>query len=279
MEAKLNEIPSQISLLKPMNDDISEIKRTVEGFNERVLKLENKLEEVMNVNRQLKEKVDYLESKFDYQENQGRRNNLVFKGLPEKPSETWDECKQVVMSFIKDQLGVDIAAAEIERAHRLNGNFTPRNVIVKFGSYCKREEIWRAKWNLPKESQVFVWEDFSKKVQQERKFLLEEAKERKVKGVLTFDTMKIGNERFKYCWKEKKVIQMSGNSRPKRKRDGGGSKESPRREEKVGKQDEGSSRKFGASNINAFRARSSSLTGGTLSTWVQRAEVVDNNEA
>lgn len=73
--------------------------------------------------------------------NRMRKNNLIFKGLPEEEKETWSETEILVSDFVKDKLGVTIG--EIERAHHL-GTRHPESyhpIIVKFLNFKSKDEV------------------------------------------------------------------------------------------------------------------------------------------
>ena len=66
--------------------------------------------ELKNENRQLKQKLDNLDSN-------SRRNNL--QGIPENQNqESWQQCEDAVLKCFKDELNIQEEVA-IERAHRL----------------------------------------------------------------------------------------------------------------------------------------------------------------
>ena len=72
-----------------------------------------------------------------YLENQSRRNNLRFEGLPEDDNETWDETEAKFKNVLVEKLDFEFAP-EIERAHRTgrarrhDGTPKPRTVVFKF---------------------------------------------------------------------------------------------------------------------------------------------------
>lgn len=178
------------------------------------------------------------------------------------------------MDFVQKVMKIKICERDIERAHRLHGQEKPRNMVVKFANYCTREEVFKAKWSLPEDNKVFIWEDFSDRVRQERKFLLEElkkAKQRKEKATLSFNVLKINGKSYKYDWNQCKVV-MVGEQRPKRKRDVTGS--SPQQEGKMNKaEDVVRNRQMEVGGPS--RSRSGSCT--SVRDWLQRPD--PNSEA
>ncbi|KAK7910433.1 hypothetical protein WMY93_015117 [Mugilogobius chulae] len=72
----------------------------------------------------------------DYIENQSRRNNLLFDGIPESEHEKWSESEDKIRKIISDNLKLDTKHIELERVHR-SGKLPgqggkPRPIVVKF---------------------------------------------------------------------------------------------------------------------------------------------------
>lgn len=176
------------------------------------------LEEENNIIRQ--EVID-LRFKADYQENQSRRNNLIFKGIPTQANETWEQTENIVKEFLYDKLGITCSELDIERAHRLNkfkGNDKP--IVVKFTFYKLRQRIMKEKKKL-KGTHFSISEDFSDRVLQERKNLLPRMKIERDAGkiaYLSFNKLKVsdGNltKTYVYDWEIERIIDLSEATRP-----------------------------------------------------------------
>lgn len=52
----------------------------------------------------MKEALANLASKADYIENQSRRNNIVIDGIPDVPTESWDESQRKAKKLFADHL-------------------------------------------------------------------------------------------------------------------------------------------------------------------------------
>ena len=121
-------------------------------------------------NRELKNDVQFLMEKCGYLENQSRRNNLVFDGIPRPYDrhESWEECEKIVCEVIYQGIGIsNDVNIEIERAHRLNS----RAIIAKFKCFKQKSLILSRAKNRRHSyrfSRVFVNEDFSERVKQKR---------------------------------------------------------------------------------------------------------------
>ena len=88
--------------------------------------------------------------KIDALEQYGRRNCLIIHGLPEADNDR-ENTDELACNFIQDNLKITVTTSDIDRSHRLNTrrkSSKPRPIIVKFLSYNKRNEIFRAKRRL-----------------------------------------------------------------------------------------------------------------------------------
>ena len=91
--------------------------------------------ELKNENRQLKQKLDNLDS-------HSRRNNLIIQGIPENQNqELWQQCEDAVLKCFKDELNIQEEVA-IERAHRLpkpkqikQRREGPRDIIIRLSFF------------------------------------------------------------------------------------------------------------------------------------------------
>lgn len=116
-------------------------------------------------------RVDTIERKFNYLENQSRRSNVRIDGVPEKAGETWEQTEAERKKIFTNKLGLD--SVTIERAHRTGkkqeGN--PRSIVVKLLSYKDRESILRrAKERRP--GGIYFNPDFSQSFQSTQGALL-----------------------------------------------------------------------------------------------------------
>ncbi|XP_066285802.1 protein unc-13 homolog C-like [Branchiostoma lanceolatum] len=140
--------------------------------------------ETDDTNSTLRDHEHHVKNKADYLENQSRRNNILIDGVPDAWDETWSQCEQKVESVMKEKLNLDPMNIEIERAHR-NGRFQdggrPRPIVAKL-LRCKDRDtiIQRAKYL--KGSNIYINEDFSEKVRQKRKELIQKMKEARERG-------------------------------------------------------------------------------------------------
>ena len=86
-------------------------------------------------------KLEIANDQIDDQINRSLRNTLIFRGIPLKPKETWEETTTILAETISKQipdLNKEWIRETIERAHRSK---TGSNIIVKFVSWQDSEHI------------------------------------------------------------------------------------------------------------------------------------------
>lgn len=121
-------------------------------------------------------------------ENGSRRDNLLFFRISNTSTETWNEAKSKVIKLISETLKIKIDNSLIDRADRI-GRFMAgrqRPIIVKFNQYKTKQQILSCAPHL-KVSSFSMNEDFSKRVVQIRKQVLEYAKRLNVKDKWKYD--------------------------------------------------------------------------------------------
>ena len=117
-------------------------------------------------------RVKHLEWKTIDHEARGRRNNLLFHGIPEVERE---DCAQLSHNFIQNKLKLGHAVT-IERAHRIGPKKAGENrpIIAKFLDFNQRKEVSTARKNLPQRSDFGVSEDLPREVREGRKMLIQD---------------------------------------------------------------------------------------------------------
>lgn len=123
----VKEVQELKSSLQYSQKEIDDLKVTNSNNTSAVTSMSTKHDEY-------KEALANLALKADYIENQSRRNNIVIDGIPDVPTESWDESQRKAKKLFADHLKMDPKLVEIERAHR-TGKYTangrPRPVTVK----------------------------------------------------------------------------------------------------------------------------------------------------
>ena len=180
IEAKLTDVELAVKGIESRLEKVEASQRTGEqktteleaalSFIDNSLKADK--QELIASTEGLKGRVEDLKSKTLYLEAYGRRENLIFYGIPEQQSsETAENTRNVWNNFLKSTMGlVDPEGIEIQRIHRLwrrkNGN--PRPIIVRFLRYADRETIWNNRKKL-RGSSVQMFEDFPTEIIEARR--------------------------------------------------------------------------------------------------------------
>ena len=156
-------------------------------------------------NRCFMDTVQRLQNKCDYLENQSRRNNLLFFGLPAVTS--WDVSEEQVKKVIKEGMGIE-EEIHVERAHRAG-----RATVVKFCFFKQRDRVLSQARRLKGSEafrDIYVREDFSEIVQKKRKGLLDTQRDLRSRGQraqLRFDKLVTNNGTFTYDLASQRVMR------------------------------------------------------------------------
>lgn len=201
------------SKLKDIQLNVTDIKRRLSELEAHSDSLGNLREDVSNVSSVLKESCSQLKTiqseqtqqsslVIDDLNNRMRRNNLIFKGLPENKPENWEETEGKINKFVCDKLGIQVG--EIERAHRIGewkaGSVRP--IVVKFLNFKDKHNILNNAWKLKDVESPRVWieEDFSPRMQLIRKHLRDFARETKKPGEkykVLFDKLLLNDQLYR----------------------------------------------------------------------------------
>lgn len=148
-------------------------------------------------------KLKAMDEKIAQQEDQSRRNNLIFYGIPEgSENDSWKKVENDVRHFLKDTMHINNADDPdkliIERAHRLGmkRQGQTRPTIARFLNWNQKSDIFMKARDIPRDSSIRIGEDFSYRVRAMRKILypkLQEAKGQGKRASLRFDKLFIDN--------------------------------------------------------------------------------------
>ncbi|MEW8548195.1 MAG: hypothetical protein AB2693_32225 [Candidatus Thiodiazotropha sp.] len=134
-----------------VDEKLSTIFSTLTCNQDKVMQLERKMNTIIKMTQRMEcietvvnsydDRLKLLEYKSIDNEARARRNNLLFKGIPESRDEN---CKRIICNFLEEKLGCDELPC-IERAHRLGARRDPRRaprpIIVAFSFYRDTENI------------------------------------------------------------------------------------------------------------------------------------------
>lgn len=195
---RVSKVEGQVKEIPKIQENLSTIETTVNSIKCDSISFRDHLTEMNTV-------VDDLENRM-------RRNNLIFKGLPELENETWNDAKVIITGFAQEMLGISLG--EIERAHRLGQkrSGTKRPIIVKFLSFRDREEVLRNAFKLKNVTPpIRISEDFSDKVRSARQKLWEFAEQFRESGTkykIIYDKLNVGTQSFIYDSASDSVVSL-----------------------------------------------------------------------
>ena len=177
------------SQLAELSNKVSEQEEKLTACSIQITDLEKEVQRLKVDNNDLSQKLDDLE-------NRSRRNNLVFYGIPEKA----DLPTLSIMNEVFDFVGIQQKDLGIERCHRTPSHTTssrqelenkPRMIHICFASFQMKEVVRQecvkkfrsTNFNGKK---LFVSDDYSKKVLQQRKNKKDEFQRLKNEGKKPF---------------------------------------------------------------------------------------------
>ena len=147
--------------------------------------------------QEMEKKLESAYDKIDDLENRSRRNNLVFFNIPEGREQNQFDCSDFMTDFLAEFVGVDDVI--IERAHRTPSGppranqGKPRPIHVCFLNWRSKElvrrsaiKVFKSKKYENQSQKLFVSEDFSKRITQQRKELLPAMKKLRDEGKKAF---------------------------------------------------------------------------------------------
>ncbi|XP_064472409.1 uncharacterized protein LOC135386428 [Ornithodoros turicata] len=178
LSTKIETIETELTSLKVMRTDISNIQLTSNNMSKHITKLENQIDDM---------------------ENRMRRSNLIFYGITDIAGESWAQSEAKVIELCSEKLNVSVSHDEIERAHRL-GRHRPerhRPIIVKLKFYKRKEEILSLGHRL-KQSGYSIIGDYSLRVRKARSQLLAFAKSIALPFKLKYDKLLVDNKCYRF---------------------------------------------------------------------------------
>lgn len=144
-EKKISDIITSLEFTQSKLDDAQPVLSTIQQ-----LRKENE-----TIRIQLKE----TKTRLDYLDDQSRRNNLRFSGVPELPNENWEQSQHKIQAILKNKMNVTYIA--FDHFHRISkpNNYKPLDIFAKFARFSERDFIYQNRRKL-KGSNVFANEDF-----------------------------------------------------------------------------------------------------------------------
>ncbi|KAJ3648197.1 hypothetical protein Zmor_020018 [Zophobas morio] len=199
--------------------EMTEIRKMFSAINRKLTVVEEKLDRnteamitIRKENLLLKESIKDQDSRLELLEKEVRKNNIIIQGVADENDEKEEKLTEKIQNILTKmgvKVDVEIDASEIRRigTYKPNGN---RPILVKLQKWKTKMEIYKLTKNL-KGSDIWINDDFSKKVQAERKCLtpyLQQVRQQGSTAYLRYNKMIIdgkvyGKEHFEMTVKSK----------------------------------------------------------------------------
>lgn len=205
---------------KTIDDKITNIGERLTSVENKAGTMESELDALRRENRDQRNANAALHSRLDEMEDQSRRNNLLFYGIPDSVSETWSQAEEKVKNALalcfdrgSAELTANTLSFDVERAHRLGQFFANkcRPVIVKFSSFKTKEQVMQLRAKL-KLNCIGISEDFCPATRLARRNLIEFGKTRSSTFKLTYNKLYVNDKCYFY---DQELDQISELSRPR----------------------------------------------------------------
>jgi len=149
---------------------LKQISCRLDGIDAKLGQIVNDMNELKQENKQLKNKIENQEKRIEFLERDARKKNLVIMGVSDEEDEGESEMLEKI-TLVMNNIGVVMdKEMELEDYIRL-GKYKEtgmRPILIKLRKYSKKMEILKQAKNL-KDTDIWINEDFTKEVQEERK--------------------------------------------------------------------------------------------------------------
>ena len=186
-QPSLKDVMSEIrDFRKDVSTKLADLKTDVAAQKEELTSLKQRVNELQHDNNILVQRLDSLEG-------QSRRNNIIVRGVPETPDETWDQCETLLKETLSSKLGMEgdrVNDIPRERVHRLPrpahlDHRKPRDIICKCAFYKDKDNIMKSARSKKPEG-VFFMEDLTKTVKSVRYKLKDKLRKCKEAGFKSY---------------------------------------------------------------------------------------------
>ena len=184
----INNLRSEVDILRTEHHDkIEHLNSSVSAQIRELGGIKKQVEDLKCEISHLKEENIRIQFKQIDQEARGRRDNLIFYGIPEEKEENIHE---TMNTFLREHMQISDGSTIIDRAHRQgrprSGTFLgsnankPRPVIIKFYRFKEKERVRAKRFDL--KPPFSITEDLPLEIRDARKSLLPQLQELKNKG-------------------------------------------------------------------------------------------------
>lgn len=160
-----------------------QIEMNMKQMNDKFDAFTLEMNQMKDENKKLKEKVAQQEGRITYLERETRKNNIIIKGVVDEENENTNKTEEKVANIIQ-KIGTDINVKEdLEQTRRIGKYIKDkkRPILVKVIRGNKKVQILQNARKL-KGTDIWIDEDYTKEVVEERKMLIPHMKEARNKG-------------------------------------------------------------------------------------------------
>ena len=183
IDARLNDIDGKMTTvndtMKNLDTKLTELSESVEhaaNTAEEALGIANankvEISDLQTQNTQLQKDVTQLQKKILDFDVQSRRSNLIFDGITEIDSETWDKTEEILKQILAEKMDI-MDDIKFERVNRIGKKIPekPRPIIAKFHSFKDRNIVW-TKRNELQGTSIWISEDYPQPIKANRRKLM-----------------------------------------------------------------------------------------------------------
>ena len=199
LENKVNNFDSEMKKMwLHVTDSCKKTDSRITTVEDRVDSVEFSTSTAQETITRLETENDKLKQSMVYLQSQSMRNNLLFSGIPEIPSEKPDDTERIVRRFMCDKLQMAsdlVGRMKIERAHRMGEKSQryDRKIVCKFNQFADRETVRKLSSKL-KGTSFYINEQFPIEVNEKRRKLVPKMNAAKRDGKrawISYDTLYI----------------------------------------------------------------------------------------
>ena len=147
--------------------EIEELKKKMEIASKERLNYERQVTALTEENKSIKKKLEVLEDRVDYLDDQRRQINLRFSGIQENEGENWQQTQNKVNKIIQQRMNITPVFDRVYRVGKPSAQ-RPRDVITRFSKIADRDAVFRDRKKL-KGSNIYINEDFCSRTIELRK--------------------------------------------------------------------------------------------------------------
>lgn len=162
---------------------LGNLSQTMTEMDKKLSEVVNELRETKKENQRMRDIISQQDERIGILEREVRKKNLIFKGVEDKIDEKPEETKRKVLmicQMLEVNINPEVNIDDIQRLGKPRPG-TIRPIILKLTTSDKKWEILK-KSNKLKGTDIWVDEDYPKKIQEDRALLIPELKKARSSG-------------------------------------------------------------------------------------------------